>query len=336
MSERIDRFDWATTPLGPQADWPSELKIITRQILDSSFPKAVIWGPQLTTIHNDAFLPILRGKADALGRSFADIWSEVWPDIEPIVKRAFAGTPTYIEDFPLVIHRSGGPEQAWFTFCYSPLRLADGTIAGMLDTVIETSNTVRAQADLAAVNQELAHRLKNTLAVVQGIAFQTLRHATPAAALDAFGERLTALGHAHDILLRQGWSAVSLRRVISDSLAPHDGLGQIDLEGPDCPIGSHATLALSLMLNELATNAVKYGALSCPEGRIRLLWTIEDGMFRLAWEESGGPEIAGPGQSGFGSRLIDRGLGSRSDVVRRYAPTGFSLKMRAPLEEITA
>lgn len=142
MRTRIDSFDWSTTPLGPRMDWPSELEIVVQQILDSRFPKAIVWGADFTTIYNDAFLPILGEKSDTLGRSFADIWSEVWDEIGPIAANAYAGTPTYIEDFPLTINRSGQNEQAWFTFCYSPLRLADSSIAGMLDTVIETTGKV--------------------------------------------------------------------------------------------------------------------------------------------------------------------------------------------------
>lgn len=100
MAKRVDDFDWASTPLGPRADWPSELEIIVRQILDSGFPQAAVWGPEFTTIYNDAFRPILGDKPEALGRSFADVWSEAWDQIGPIAERAYAGSPTYIEDFP--------------------------------------------------------------------------------------------------------------------------------------------------------------------------------------------------------------------------------------------
>lgn len=173
---------------------------MVRQILDSSFPKAVVWGNQFTTIYNDAFLPILGAKTDTRGRSFADIWSEVWDTIGPIAERAYAGIPTYIEDFPLIVERAGLGEKAWFTFCYSPLRLADGSVAGMLDTVIETTDKIHAQADLALVNQELGHRLKNTLALVQAIAAQTLKGAAQPEALRVFSRRLGALGHAASAL----------------------------------------------------------------------------------------------------------------------------------------
>ena len=85
MSRRVDEFDWNSTPLGDRKAWPTELTLAVQQILDSGFPKAAVWGPRLTTIYNDAFRPILGDKREALGRSFADIWSEVWEEIGPIV-----------------------------------------------------------------------------------------------------------------------------------------------------------------------------------------------------------------------------------------------------------
>lgn len=334
MRERVERFDWSKTPLGPRSQWPSELQIAVQQMLDSSFPKAVIWGPNLTTIFNDAFLPILGAKPEPLGRSFAKIWAEAWDTIGPIAERAYAGISTYIEDFPLTINRSGRDEEAWFTFCYSPLRLGDGRIAGMLDTVIETTGKVRAQADLAVVNQELGHRLKNTLTLVQAIAAQTLRGAADPEVIDDLSSRLTALGHAHEILLRQDWSAVSLVKVVSATIAPHDALAQVSIDGPDMQIGSRTAVALSLMLHELSTNALKYGALSDTGGRVRLSWSIEADHLALHWHETGGPPVTEPNRAGFGSRLIDMGLGNASDVRRRFEIDGFKLDVRTPLAEV--
>ena len=175
MARKVENFDWRSTPLGPIEHWPAELKTLARHVLESQFPKAIAWGPELTTIYNDAFRPILGEKPEALGRPFSHVWSEVWADIGPIAERALAGEATFIEDHPLIINRSGEPEKAWFTFCYSPVRLADGSIRGMLDTVIETTATVRAREDLVLINKELGHRLKNTLALVHSITLQTLQ-----------------------------------------------------------------------------------------------------------------------------------------------------------------
>ena len=334
MAKLVDEFDWSSTPLGSREDWPPELQTFVRHILESGFPAAVVWGKGLVTIYNDAFRPILGNKPEALGRSFADVWAEAWDNIGPIADRAFAGSATYIEDFPLVIDRSGGPEQAWFTFCYSPLRLGDGTVAGMMDTVIETTATVRGRTDLALVNQELSHRLKNTLALVQSIAMQTLRAVEPQEAVSAFRDRIQALGKAHDVLLSEGWSSVPLGQVARQTLEPLDGLSQIKIGGPEISIGSRATLTLSLVLHELATNAAKYGALSVPDGCIDLSWTVEGPILHLRWRERDGPHVQAPAHSGFGSRLIERGFGTSSQVSKRFLQTGLEMEIVVPTQEL--
>ena len=335
MASLTEKFDWSSTSLGPRADWPAELQSFVRHILESGFPAAIVWGKDLITIYNDAFRPILGKKPEALGRPFDEVWAEAWEEIGPIAGRAFAGNATYIEDFPLVIDRMGKAEQAWFTFCYSPLRLSDGTVAGMMDTVIETTSAVRARADLSIVNQELSHRLKNTLALVQSIAMQTLRAVEPQEAVSAFRDRIQALGKAHDVLLRDGWSSVPLHRVAAETLEPLDGLSQIRIEGTDINIGSRATLTLSLVLHELATNAAKYGALSVPDGRIDLSWTVQDSTLHLQWKEQDGPHVEAPAHSGFGSRLIERGFGPSSNVSRRFLATGLEMTILVPTQELS-
>ncbi len=149
MVERIRAYNWAVTPLGPIENWPDVLKTTVALTLGSSFPQAIVWGESLTTLHNQAFSQILGKKPNALGRPFSEVWSEVWNDIRPIAEAAFAGQASYFEDFPLVIERSGIPEQAYFTFCYSPIRDHTGRVVGLLDTVTETTATVVANQRLA-------------------------------------------------------------------------------------------------------------------------------------------------------------------------------------------
>lgn len=169
MAERIRNHDWAATPLGPLEHWPDPLKTSLALCLASRFPQAVLWGPDLLTLHNDAFSQILGQKPSALGIPFRAVWQEAWADIGHMANRALAGEAVYIEDFPLVIDRNGGPERAYFTFCYSPIRDHDGKVLGMLDTVTETTASVlanqrlrflddlgRAVADATDPNQILA------------------------------------------------------------------------------------------------------------------------------------------------------------------------------------
>lgn len=145
MSEQVRCHDWAATPLGPIQTWTPALRVAVDMLLASHFPSCLAWGPELIMLYNDAFTPLLAGKPQALGCPFSSVWSEVWGEIEPILARAFEGHATFIENFPLVIHRNGMAEQAYFTFCYSPVRDEHGVIVGMLDTVIETTATVQAR-----------------------------------------------------------------------------------------------------------------------------------------------------------------------------------------------
>ncbi|WP_426102505.1 MULTISPECIES: GAF domain-containing hybrid sensor histidine kinase/response regulator [unclassified Pseudomonas] len=152
MAERVRQHDWANTPLGPLEHWPDVLKTTVALCFASSFPQAIVWGPQLTTLYNDAFIPILGNKPNALGRPFSEIWSEVWDAISPIADAAFQGHATYIEHFPLIIERGAAPEQAYFTFCYSPIRDPQGQVVGLLDTVTETTATVFLSRRLAVLD----------------------------------------------------------------------------------------------------------------------------------------------------------------------------------------
>lgn len=149
MAERIRNHDWSTTSLGPIETWPDVLKTTVALCLASRFPQAILWGQDLLTLHNDAFLPILGKKPQALGKPFREVWQEAWADIEAMAERALGGEAVYIEDFPLTIDRNGGPECAYFTFCYSPIRDQNGEVVGMLDTVTETTASV-------VTNQRLA------------------------------------------------------------------------------------------------------------------------------------------------------------------------------------
>jgi len=159
MAERVRHHNWANTPLGPLEHWPDVLKTTVALCLASSFPQAIVWGPALITLYNDGFIPILGDKPDALGRPFNEIWQEAWPQISPIADAAFAGEATFIENFPLTIERGGAPEQAYFTFCYSPIRDVQGKVVGMLDTVTETTATVVLSQRLAELNASLEQRV---------------------------------------------------------------------------------------------------------------------------------------------------------------------------------
>src|SRR5690606_5681893 len=170
----IRQFDWSASGLGQLREWPSCLKTAINLALSSKFPKCIGWGPELITLHNDAFLSIL-GDKPALGRPFSEVWGDVWDKLAPLAERALAGEASFIEDFPLVIDRYGYPEQCYFTFCYSPIRDENGIVRGVMDTVIEVTGKIEAQRQARLLNSELEHRIRNTLAVAQAIVNQTFQ-----------------------------------------------------------------------------------------------------------------------------------------------------------------
>lgn len=224
---------------------------------------------------------------------------------------------------------------------------ADGLVrlARQVEATLELRRELRRRDDALAalpsgrdpdqqqlVTQELGHRLKNTLAIVQAIASQTLRP------LDrvpyyAFESRLQALGAAHDVLLRRDWEAAALADVAEQVLSAF-ARRRLAIDGPGVELGSRATLSVSLVLHELATNAVKYGALASPDGHVSLSWRVEGERLTLDWRERGGPPPRPPERLGFGSKLLRAGLTGTGGAELRYDAEGFSATLIAPLTEL--
>jgi two-component sensor histidine kinase len=339
----IRNFDWAATPLGPVEDWPVALKTSVSTILASRFPAAIAWGSELTTIYNDGFKPILGNKPEAMGQPFFEVWKEAWNSIGEIASRAYAGEATFIEDFPLVIDRFGYPEQAYFTFCYSPLQDDQGRIAGLLDTVIETTSKVQAEQQARLLNGELQHRIKNTLAMVTSIANQTLRHAVSAADVrEVLLQRLTALANTHDILTGKGRVDADIADVIAGALSPHDaGQERFAINGPPVRLSERQALSLALAVNELVTNSIKYGALKEASGHVRISCDVVEGdngrKFRFGWSEAGGPSVSPPSRKGFGSLLIERvapsDFGGQAKLT--FDPAGLQYEIITDADRIT-
>lgn len=149
MARLVDEMDWTATPLGPPGHWPLALRLALDLMLASRFPMCVIWGEARILLYNDGYAPILGPRHPAaLGRPVEDTWPELWPQIEPLIARTFAGETLWFEDMAMEVTRHGHPEPAWFTFSYSPLRDALGVVRGLLNTVVETTARVQAEAAL--------------------------------------------------------------------------------------------------------------------------------------------------------------------------------------------
>ena len=146
--------DWAATPLGPEEGWSATLRTAVSSCLNSRFPILLMWGPELIMVYNDAYAPLLGSRHPrSLGARATEVWSDIWPAIGPMVDRVFAGESTYSEDLPLVMTRYGYVEEAYFTFSFSPVVEPGGSVAGLLDTVVETTTRVLAARRLGVLQQ---------------------------------------------------------------------------------------------------------------------------------------------------------------------------------------
>ncbi|MBJ6126212.1 sensor histidine kinase [Microvirga splendida] len=248
------------------------------------------------------------------------------------------------EEFEMRHAKTG--EIRWHRIITTPRRLENGGI--VWDGIeIDITDHKRSEEHLRLLLNELNHRVKNTLATVQSLASQSfqVRGANRARDLPAlyatFEARLFALARGHDILTRENWEGAGLVEIVAQAFAPYRDLsedgGRIRLEGPDLRVSPAMALSLSMAMHELCTNAVKYGALGAPEGRVRVSWSTLDAAsgprLSMRWEEHGGPPVSPPSRKGFGSRLIQDGLARElnGEVRLVYQPEGVVCTIDVPL-----
>jgi two-component sensor histidine kinase/CheY-like chemotaxis protein len=187
---------------------------------------------------------------------------------------------------------------------------------------------------------ELHHRIKNTLATVSAIASQSLRTATSVQhAQQAIEGRLLALGRAHDLLMQVSWASAGLEMTIRNATEPYDnkGVGRFAVSGPEVDMGSGAVIALAMTLNELCTNATKFGALSDPSGIVKVDWTIDQAsqQLTLIWIESGGALVNPPVRRSFGTRMMESlGRQLNGTVRLAYPPSGFIYTLEVPIASL--
>jgi PAS domain S-box-containing protein len=192
-----------------------------------------------------------------------------------------------------------------------PLRDATSDVYGWLGTHIDISEQKRREEHIRFIVHELAHRTKNLLAVVIAVAKQTAQYASDVKHYEArFVERLQALAHCHDLLVKDSWHGASLHDLVSAQMSPffETNSGRIDATGPPIVLMPDAVQHLGLALHELATNASKHGALSAPRGEVVIRWQVAEQRDRIvfSWREKGGPLVLPPRRQGFGRVLIEQ------------------------------
>ncbi|HEY4144401.1 sensor histidine kinase [Pinirhizobacter sp.] len=232
----------------------------------------------------------------------------------------------------VVHHKSEVLGGRWFLI---RVRKLDGSrFVGFFEDVTEKR---RAEINQHLVNHEIGHRLKNSMAMVQAIATSTLRGLDPVR-VSVFEQRLQSLSGAHDNLLERHWKAAKAHTMIATTLGNLGVDGRVHVSGPDMDLGPKAALNLSMLVHELATNALKHGSLSVPDGFVDIAWSVEEGtddaLVTMHWHEHGGPPVVAPTRRSFGSSLIKMGILGGGGTTVAYLPEGLEATFSASLSQL--
>ncbi len=269
------------------------------------------------------------------GRPLTDIASHLEPsdlrrDIEAVLERG--------EPIERNVRRSDS--KAEYLMRILPYRGNTHLIEGVIVTFVEVTRIVEAEAQQRTLVEELNHRVRNMLTVVNAIAKQTLRQTHSAEEFaTAFEGRIQAMAASHSLVSRENWKEVALRELITEQLKPHQLVPgeRIEVSGPDVQLRPNAALALGLVLHEFTTNAVKHGSLSAPNGRVSIHWSFQHDslpLLLLHWRESGGPPAREPARRGFGTTLVERELRQTlgGSAKLSYNDTGFQAALSIPFD----
>lgn len=285
---------------------------------------------------NDSFLSLTGyDREEVLGQSFYFLVAHGADD--EALQRINAEFEGRSDGGTEIRYRRKDGSEFWAALFISPVRDEDDRVVQYFASFVDLTHHKEAQAESRMLIDELNHRVKNTLSTVQSVVWQALRTGSDSTnILEAIQSRLSALSRSHDLLTRESWQSAGLRDVLDDALEPFGAADRILIEGENIRFPPKSALALGIAFNELATNAVKYGAFSNATGSVQVTWKIErqaDGRrVILHWRESGGPLVNPPSRRGFGSRVIECGLAHelKGTVDLDYRTEGLVCTMNVP------
>ena len=233
-----------------------------------------------------------------------------------------------------------GPKEVFISFVFQPIFDDAGQVAGIFVDGNDVTDHVRAEKSQALLVRELHHRVRNTLATVQGVMNSTARTAETIEDYQwAFSGRISSLARTHALLTEEIQQFVSFPHLLRQEIGAYaDGApDRVILEGPDVELPSQLAVPLGMTIHELATNAYRHGALSVQDGRVTVAWTVvpakDKRVLTCHWTESGGPTVSPPSRQGFGSMILTRVLSQQigAKVDASYSPAGFELRADIPL-----
>lgn len=223
----------------------------------------------------------------------------------------------------------------------APIYGANGEVAQLLSISRDISEEWAAKQRERYFIEEMIHRAKNTFSLVLAIAKQTFRGEANAEPNKAYEARILALAKAHDLATKSNLANADVLEVLTEALAPYrTGQGRFSISGPRVWLAPRQALSLTFAINELATNATKYGSLSAPGGKVDVAWSVGDqggaSKFELVWREHGGPIVKAPTRKGFGTRVIKDFLPSDfgGEVELSFEASGVVCTLTAPRENL--
>ncbi|QJE74107.1 PAS domain-containing protein [Aerophototrophica crusticola] len=304
----------------------------------------MLWDADLVTdaVTCDPTFKVLFGfPPDAKGLRGEDFTGRVHPDDQTRVRAevvaGIEGRAPFVTEFRVC--RPDGTVR-WVSAAAIVERDAAGKPLRMVGVDQDITGRKAAEARNNLLTREVDHRAKNVLAVVQALV-RVITADSPEAFAKAVEARVSALSRAHTLLARNRWEGADLRDLLAEELSPYGEFGGPDgrlrAEGPPVEVGPDATQAVGMVFHELATNAAKYGALSAKEGRLLVRWGVEaDGSLVIDWVESGGPPVAKPTRSGFGSLLLQANVKNQlgGSLELDWAQTGLTCRLRIPAEHV--
>jgi PAS domain S-box-containing protein len=245
------------------------------------------------------------------------------------------GDDTYDSEYRIV--RPSG-EVRWIFGRGRVTKTADGTPWRYSGIDIDITERKKQEEHLRLVMNELQHRTNNLLAIIQGLAQQSARNSQSLNDfLPKFSSRLQGIAGSNVLLSQAQWRGANLRDLLARQVAPFADLERFDLDGPPAMLSSKAVQTLGMAFHELCTNAMKYGSLSVPAGRVRVSWHLEPEALEVKWEETGGPAVDSPTRKGFGRVVAEQVVGTSlgGQVKTDFLPAGIVWTMQLPQAEFS-
>lgn len=355
-SKELDALAPAAAQAAQPCCQPGSLQVINESLLTTvqhlrrlvmqapSF-MCILRGPNLVfELVNIAF-SMLAGGRDLIGKTLKEALPESeGQDYPRILENIFRSGEVHVGRKTRILLQDtpdSEMEEHYIDFVAQPIMGVNGEVTGIFIEGNDVTDHVNTEQRQALLIRELHHRVRNTLATVQGLLTTTAHTAANFEEFqEAFSGRIASLANTHAVMTEQLHQSVSFHQLLTQELGPYSdeqGL-RIRLSGPSVDLPSQIAVPLGMAVHELTTNAVRHGALAREEGRIEVGWSLIDreGVRSLLceWNEFSGPRVTPPSRDGFGSMLLKRVLSQqiRADVKVEFAPEGLRLRMAVPLQ----